>query len=726
MGGLSQRDDIADLLDTSGRIVTLAGVYGCGKSSLAVAAAKQLQKKFVLPLWFDLLGCVSAHSVFRRLQEPFGLHFRLRESQLFYNWLNAHEQRLLFVLDNVDQTRDQDSALSDLLDDLVTNVKNIRILCTSRRHFYQGQATHELYRVGRLEPEAAVDLVKAVSPDLHEEGMDGLVDAACQNPFLIKVITQTCMMDGVDSGKLFEEVTDMSSHDLLYRVEEQLDDMTENDSDTPCLIQMANCLLKVLDNIPLTHTEALVSGSYFAGSFDAAMLAILIEGGEESAVSEILIQLVAVGLLILIQGDSPRYRLPALVRLVAQSKAAGDGEAAEQYCRHMVENLKLACANYLSRQCESATKLVHDNYDNILQVLGRVVEREDAYDYCPTFPTLEFAFFLSEVLPADVYVNMYEQLAAQAADKGDVGKQCRALCCLVHMYDVEGDRQTARQVAEKAYDLVHNHSAVVEDTDKAFCLKCLGKVYWEDGDRLKATSLVKTALDIYKIVMGSRHLQTLFTNELYAWMLTSRGNHQSARHFYNISDLFLKEQIDDHPLFVEGYDCRRAIWDSLSLFQRAIDMSKKAATVCQGYYGEHPLTARMMANWCDCITKRGSLHDAISAGIKALAIRVKVLGDHVDTGLSYKSLAYLMLRSGQYDEATRFGQSALDIYEKMDAPERLKIDVRNVMAQARYRLDCKSSVYVQIQGKNASKRSSSRSRDLLLPRPAKESVSTEV
>ena len=65
----------------------------------------------------------------------------------------------------------------------------------------------------------------------------------------------------------------------------------------------------------------------------------------------------------------------------------------------------------------------------------------------------------------------------------------------------------------------------------------------------------------------------------------------------------------------------------------------------------------------------------------------QVLGDgHVETGLSYKALSYLMLRGSRYDEAIVFGQKAVDTFDRLDDvnPD-LKVDAENVIAQAQER-----------------------------------------
>lgn len=47
--------------------------------------------------------------------------------------------------------------------------------------------------------------------------------------------------------------------------------------------------------------------------------------------------------------------------------------------------------------------------------------------------------------------------------------------------------------------------------------------------------------------------------------------------------------------------------------------------------------------------------------VSALRMRLQVLGDHTDTGVSYRMLAYLMQRSGQHDKAVRYGGSGQQV-----------------------------------------------------------------
>jgi len=105
----------------------------------------------------------------------------------------------------------------------------------------------------------------------------------------------------------------------------------------------------------------------------------------------------------------------------------------------------------------------------------------------------------------------------------------------------------------------------------------------------------------------------------------------------------------------------------------------------------------MLANHGDAISKKGFLMEAISSTVGALAIRIKVLGDHLDTVASYCALGQLMMRSAQFDRAAAFGRSALDVIDRLNEDKKdlsakvgaerqdMKAEVLRLIDQAMYR-----------------------------------------
>ena len=157
---------------------------------------------------------------------------------------------------------------------------------------------------------------------------------------------------------------------------------------------------------------------------------------------------------------------------------------------------------------------------------------------------------------------------------------------------------------------------------------------------------------------------------------------------FNLSDGIIRNKLAGHPLTVDGLSCRRAIWDRLSLFERATAAARGAAEAAVRRHGDHPRSATALAHLGDEIVKRGCLNEAIEAVTAALSMRVRVLGQRdASTASSYRTLAYLMLRSGQYDQAERFGLAAVDACAAVtDERGRTRVndeDMVTVMTEAR-------------------------------------------
>jgi len=89
--------------------------------------------------------------------------------------------------------------------------------------------------------------------------------------------------------------------------------------------------------------------------------------------------------------------------------------------------------------------------------------------------------------------------------------------------------------------------------------------------------LVKRAFEISKRATRLSDIRTLYAGELYGWMLTREDNYQTARHWYNVFDAAARDNLDRHPMTIDGLESRRTIWDRLSLFERAISAARKVS-----------------------------------------------------------------------------------------------------------------------------------------------------
>lgn len=691
--------DIADMVSGSGRVVMLTGCPGVGKSALACAVGQEMMKKEIIPVHLDLLQCSTVEGVWQRMMVTFDLHFKVTEAEHFYQWLNSHEQKLIFILDNTELDQSLDMDLSAFIDNLLFNVKNLRVLSTSHRQFFRGQATHETYRVGDVRPDSAIILRQFV-PDLHDEGIDQLVAAVDHILYGIYLVGQSFSIPDVDSGKLFEDLSS-SKCSLISRnrMEDTISKFTTNEIEQQRLMKLFVIIGTIFEHMPRVCSTILKVAHVIPSYFTVGALKSIFSF-EEGDTMKNLDMLVRGGLLV---KTNDCYILPKVVKLVASTIWPDDGKTMELITQHYVNKVKELNAMYHSNESYKAMKETIGEYNNIVAVLKWLIEHEDTYEYCSSWADMDYAIFLCEYLPQNLYDDLYECLSQQAGDNDDIIVRTNALSCSSYRCMIAARYENARAYAENAYETVH--AAQVSELDKAFCVQCLGKAYWHDEEKKqKGMALIKCSLDIYKAKYGLKHVKALYSNEEYGKVLTEVDSHQKARHIFNVSDLILSEMLECHPYLIQSYNCRRIIWDKLFLFSRSTEIAEKAVKTARMFYGDHPITAAMLSNQCDCIMKRGSLQDGLKTAIDALGIRIRVLGDHMDTAASYKIVAHMMMRCGQFDEALKFGQCALDIYERIHAPEKAKMEVKTLLAQVQYRLEKKemAAKFVEIDVRNGS------------------------
>jgi len=95
--------------------------------------------------------------------------------------------------------------------------------------------------------------------------------------------------------------------------------------------------------------------------------------------------------------------------------------------------------------------------------------------------SLEGASFLYELLPKREYLALFDEMNREAATRSDALLCCRALTCLSYYHMECGDTQQALATAEQADGIARTRKNVLEDTEFAFTLYCLGRAVWKDG-----------------------------------------------------------------------------------------------------------------------------------------------------------------------------------------------------------------------------------------------------
>ena len=552
VGRSREIDDVVDLVGSAGRVVTVVGFPGVGKSALAIAVAHALRRKSVVSLRMDAAGCRSATALLRRVIAVLGLRFRADDPidrKYMYNWINAHEQRTLLLFDDVDDLPEAEvGRLGDVIDEVTANVRNVRILCTSHRRLYRVGANREVYRLGDI-GSASESLVSRLLPDLHGDGVKSLTAACDHLPLALRVACDALSSDrgDVDAGRLFELLTTVDGRhrsSAFGAAVEQL--FADDEVDQRRLHLLTDCLLTTIDAVecPTSALRLMAKTACFAGSgFDVEEArSALGEVDAACSLQSTLDRLVDLGVVARLPTTPTRYRWRSFVSLIASSTLSGaqSAECDVTFKREVIGRLTAAADRYHEsvHGCYLALQAVEVEYDNVVDALWRTLDREDVYDDLVALARLNAGAFLSDVLPDDVYVALYEAMEREAAERGSsndthtIGVRSRALSCLSYRHLAAGRTAEALSCAERAVELSSDDG---EATVSA--LYCLSRSQKSGRERRKALSTARQAFDACKtagLIIPSVELTNIvavYAVEWYAWMLTQSDNFQTARHW---------------------------------------------------------------------------------------------------------------------------------------------------------------------------------------------------
>jgi predicted ATPase len=117
-------------LSDSGRLVTLIGIGGAGKTRLAIAMLSALAPYFLEGVYFvPLAGVSNSEGMLLAISQALNLHIRGNTPVVDQLSTYLQQKEVLLVLDNLEHLAEADAFLGKILEDAL----QVRILATSRR-----------------------------------------------------------------------------------------------------------------------------------------------------------------------------------------------------------------------------------------------------------------------------------------------------------------------------------------------------------------------------------------------------------------------------------------------------------------------------------------------------------------------------------------------------------------------------------------------------------------
>lgn len=525
VGRVHELDDIvADMESSGARLVTLTGSGGTGKTRLAVAAGRELQRRsagdvFFVPLhtadraalmWAGIAEAVDAPANSEQLPAERALEF-------------LRDRVALLVLDNVEQIPDADLVVSQLL----SAAPGVRLLVTSRRPLH-------------LVEEQQYPLSTFAVPDRLGESMN-LAEVARNDA--VTLFVQRARMVRPGFALTAENAADVV---MLCR---RLDGL-------PLAIELAaaRCRLlgprALLNRIDGWFGEALpavqrperqrtltatISWSYdmltredqrvfrqlgvFSSRVGLDAVALVIPSDDRDPL-DVVAHLVDVSLLEIVEAPDgePMIYMLETIRRFARERLAMSGELEETRLRH---------ADWCVGVAGGITSLLHGPRQmSALDRMEAVIEDvRSALDwaFATEGPLAEeqFAAGLALLEPMDTYWYRFgyiqegrgwHQRALALLDRGD-REDSAGIVDALHGHGVlalqQNDLQTASQALERGLEMAHRLGDLTRESRES---NSLGIARREAGDVAGARSLIERSLEIARRVGDAQREATALSN----------------------------------------------------------------------------------------------------------------------------------------------------------------------------------------------------------------------
>lgn len=366
VGRRCEISEIHRLLGT-GRLLTLTGAGGVGKTRLALEVAAASVEAFPDGVWWvDLAPVHERQTVVARAASALRLPDLGTHSAVERLVEHLAERTALLLLDNCEHLV---GACAELIKNLLAAAPGLRVLATSRHTL--GITGEQIYTVPPLSPEEAVELLReravAVRPDFR-------LDAANQ----VRVARLCADLEGLPLAieLAASRLRTLTVDQVTERLEDRFALLTGG---CPTKLPHQRTLRGTLDwSYELcTPAERVLWNrlSVFAGGFslEAAEDICAGDGVAEHEVLDLLDRLVAQSIVLTYQtGDLPRYRLLETIRRHGRRHLAQPGQEHELVLRHRDFFLALAQRIdwdwYGPGQLEALARL-HAEHTNLLAAL---------------------------------------------------------------------------------------------------------------------------------------------------------------------------------------------------------------------------------------------------------------------------------------------------------------------------------------------------------------------
>ncbi|CAB4024337.1 Nephrocystin-3 [Paramuricea clavata] len=375
-------DILRALTSTSARLVSVSGLPGFGKTSLAIAVGHQL-RQLGLPVYFLSLRSVkTAEELISDLLNTFAhasSDVTGRERSKLCGLLSAIPSNIYIILDNADDlfassggTR-QD--VLDLLEKIFTHCKNVSFLLTTRislqsvlgRKF----AAHTSVGVTSLDRKSSQMLVQELVPTADESECCRVAEVCGDVPLAIKLLCSQI----VDEKKSISQFLDHFS-----RSSKKLADLLD-DPDAPDDQRLNVLLESYFKRLSQEEQESFVCLSVLVSEVFDEQAAVNVIGGDEETAKKTLLRLKRKSLVEANSSEAGLFSFHPLIKSFGSEKGADDmkeiaREAQKRFLSYYVKLFEDLNNQFLAGNSLLAFHDFEFNKENMMHSLSEGLQNE--------------------------------------------------------------------------------------------------------------------------------------------------------------------------------------------------------------------------------------------------------------------------------------------------------------------------------------------------------------
>jgi len=506
VGRTQELKDCALLLKSS-RLLTLAGLGGCGKTRLAIKVAESLTAQFAAGVWFvDLAPLTESSRVVAAVAQVLSLR---EESDKDLNDVVADhigDKKLLLILDNCEHLL---SSCANFVDRLLNSCAEVRIVTTSREALnVQGERVTHLPPLGIPDARSSLSLESAQSADAIKLFVNRAKTARPSFELTsanVSAVAEVCRrLDGIPLAieLAAARVKILSIDQILTKLDDRFRLLVGRS-----MLPRHQTLRAVIDwsyeQLSTEEQRLLRTLSVFAGGWTLALASDVVGDLDEFELMELHSQLVDKSIVVVASDGSAaqRYSFLETVRQFLFDKLTERGESEDVRAAHLNAMLNLAEQAYGERTVneERWTTELETDSDNMRVALeyGRVV---DAEKYLQLVGALAWFWIVKTHL-----VEGREHLSAalSASDvKPSRPARVRALWGAAHMLALQGETAEARAWIDEARTMSQE---LGDTTEVALALDGMGWMHFFRSEDEAACSAFEECLRLQE-ANGIRHL----------------------------------------------------------------------------------------------------------------------------------------------------------------------------------------------------------------------------